>query len=159
MITINAIKSHKEANSYVTISEADDYCNTLYLAEDWSMLSNDDKARLLITATRNIDALKYAYSKYDDAQALMFPLRDEDTEIGWTDAKNACFIQAWYLYNNIEIIQSAISENIQNIQTQSIGKISTSKSTSGFNPFSKYDSSVYNILSSYLQFDNHIYRG
>lgn len=159
MINIIATPKSASANSYVTLTEADAYCNTLYLAEDWGMLSNDDKCRLIITATTDIDSLPYAYEPASTIQALRLPVLIDNVESGLDIAKKACLLQAWYLYNNVEIVQSAISESIQNIETQSIGKISTNKSSSGFNFLSKYDGTALRLLSPLITMSNRSYRG
>lgn len=58
-ITVIATPSAVDANSYVLVTEADAYVNTYELDTakrlQWSKLSADDKARLVILATRQLD--------------------------------------------------------------------------------------------------------
>jgi hypothetical protein len=159
-VTINAEKSSPDANSYTDIATADSIFNTFYLANDWFQLEDDDKARLLITATRELDGLPYLYEKYDSSQALKFPRKnDNDLEIGWSEMQLACAYQALFLYFNFETIRDSISESIQNIETQVIGKLRVTKTNSKFNPLEGIDRQALRLLAGYLNFDTVVHRG
>lgn len=67
-ITIN----DKEYYTYATIEESDDYFNAAYGSE-WGNISDIQKAKLLITATRVIDRKNYQGVKVDENQPLKFP--------------------------------------------------------------------------------------
>lgn len=58
-ITVDATPSGASANSYVTVAEADAYVDVHVLSptsrDSWSALEVDDKARLVIQATRQLD--------------------------------------------------------------------------------------------------------
>src|SRR5690606_32459077 len=71
------------ANSYVTLAEADAYVAALAgpSARAWEQLDEDAKKRALLTATRRLDQEDYAGRKASPDQALKWPrvgAKDED---------------------------------------------------------------------------------
>src|SRR5690606_14902 len=71
------------ANSYVTLAEADAYVAALAgpSARAWEQLDDDAKKRALLTATRRLDQEEYAGRKASSTQALKWPrvgVKDED---------------------------------------------------------------------------------
>lgn len=78
MITI---PTHPQADSYLTVTEADDLMeNRLGMYDEWNALDDDKKERLLKIATNQIDSLRFFYeahyprpADYRDKQALKFP--------------------------------------------------------------------------------------
>ncbi|MDY6852289.1 MAG: DnaT-like ssDNA-binding protein, partial [Thermodesulfobacteriota bacterium] len=75
-MTIDATPGGAEADSYVTLTQADEYFQDDYdFSSNWSNLSEQDRSRLLITATRMLDRLNYKGRRYDyfTPQALKFP--------------------------------------------------------------------------------------
>src|SRR6185436_19538531 len=65
------------ANSYVDIAYADDYWEGHWdsiKADQWAALSDEQKTRLLIKATRVIDAVRFTEptSAYDDYSTLVY---------------------------------------------------------------------------------------
>lgn len=164
-VTLDAAKSGAAANSYVTVADADTYFNNLFLADTWAEMDADTKARLLITATMQIDALPVIYGKMDPAQALNFPVNttliagNPPIEAGWGDVQSATLAQAIYLLRYGETIVGAVEEGIQNMESQSLGRVSMSKSASSMNPFRKYDPAVFRWLSDFIDMGASIYRG
>lgn len=67
-------------NSYITVQGANEYFDTKYNAAVWDSVTNIDKQKALIEATRIIDTLNYKYDKTDPDQLLEFP-RNSKTEI------------------------------------------------------------------------------
>lgn len=61
------------ANSYATITEANDYLDNSVRATSWETALDDDKARALITATRLIDKQCLVGDQTDPDQPLHFP--------------------------------------------------------------------------------------
>ena len=55
--TINATIKGENANSYVTLSEANDYFDTSPDSSTWTNKTDDQKKRALISATRWFDIL------------------------------------------------------------------------------------------------------
>ena len=71
--TINATLKSETANSYVTLSEANDYFDTSPDSSTWTNKTDDQKKRALISATRWIDTLVFQGDRCDEDQALKFP--------------------------------------------------------------------------------------
>ena len=71
--TINATVKGENANSYVTLAEANDYFDTSPDSSTWTNKTDDQKKRSLISATRWIDTLVFYGDRCDDGQALKFP--------------------------------------------------------------------------------------
>ena len=71
--TINATIKSETANSYVTLSEANSYFETVPDSSTWTNKTDDQKNRALISATREIDNLVFYGDRCDEDQALKFP--------------------------------------------------------------------------------------
>ena len=71
--TINATIKDANANSYVTLAEANTYFETVPDSTTWDNKTVDQKNRSLIAATRWIDSFVYYGDRCDDGQALKFP--------------------------------------------------------------------------------------
>ena len=71
--TINATVKGENANSYVTLTEANSYFETVPDSTTWDNKTVDQKNRSLIAATRWIDSFVYYGDRCDDGQALKFP--------------------------------------------------------------------------------------
>jgi len=71
--TIDATIKGANANSYVTLAEADAYFETVPSSTQWDNKQDDKKNRALISATRWIDTLVYYGDRCDESQALKFP--------------------------------------------------------------------------------------
>lgn len=159
MPVIDTTKYGPTANAYLDIEDADELFDSVYGAEDWPTISDDDKVRLLITATEDIDSLVYSDKKAQSTQALNFPMIVDNTEVGFDEARRCCAIQAMYIYSYNDSIKSAIEESIQNVKTQNFGKVQTTKSHSGLNYFKQYDAKVLRLLAPYLVGETSVYRG
>ena len=71
--TIDATIKGENANSYVTLTEANDYFDTSPDSSTWTNKTDDQKKRALISAARWIDTLVFYGDRCDDGQALKFP--------------------------------------------------------------------------------------
>jgi len=71
--TIDATIKGANANSYVTLTEANDYFETVPDSSTWVNKSEDQKNRALIAATRWIDSFVFFGDRCDSGQALKFP--------------------------------------------------------------------------------------
>ena len=77
-LKINSTVASPDANSYLSLSEANGMAALdARHADQWASLTDDTKTKLLITATRQIDACWYEYSPIWDHynQALQWPRR------------------------------------------------------------------------------------
>ena len=71
--TINATIKSETANSYVTLTEANSYFETVPDSSTWTDKTDDQKNRSLIAATRWIDTFVFQGDRCDENQALKFP--------------------------------------------------------------------------------------
>lgn len=61
------------ANSFVSVTDADDYFSGRFENDLWTALPSATKQRLLATATRRLDAENYYGSRHSQTQSLQFP--------------------------------------------------------------------------------------
>ena len=74
--TIDATLKGENANSYVTLAEANTYFQTVPSSTTWDDKTDDQKNRALISATRWIDTLNFYGDRCDNGQALSWPRND-----------------------------------------------------------------------------------
>lgn len=74
------IINEKDYYTYATVEDADNYFAAAYGSE-WELISEEQKQKLLVTATRLIDRKDYQGEKVDSEQPLKFPrvICDEQT--------------------------------------------------------------------------------
>lgn len=72
-LTIVATPGASNANSFVTIAEADAYADGRLNASAWDSATADYRARALAEATRDISALRWQGSTATSTQALAWP--------------------------------------------------------------------------------------
>jgi hypothetical protein len=79
-----------EANTYVTLREANEYIkNSFYHPDQWDNLTLEGRKRVLIQAAKDIDAFNYRDKPYYDSQALAFPRSDHETYTGTASINTA----------------------------------------------------------------------
>lgn len=64
------------ANSYITLAEAQAYADGDINAAEWDGSTTDQKKRALITATRNLDLVGFVGTRSTTTQALAWPRKD-----------------------------------------------------------------------------------
>lgn len=98
------------ANSYVTIAEADAYLDDRLNASAWTGASDDDKARALFEAARELDLYPWKGSRVDSTQSLEWP-RDyvESPDIPWATVEQA----DTYYY-----LRTVVPERVRNAQVE-----------------------------------------
>ena len=69
--TIDATLSGANANSYVTLAEANAYFETVPSSTQWDNKQDDKKNRALIAATRWIDSLVFYGDRCDQGLSLI----------------------------------------------------------------------------------------
>ena len=137
----------KEYYTYATVSEANDYFAAAF-ASEWLELSEDDKSKLLITATRLIDKKNYQGKKVDEEQHLKFPRIIADEQTDDELVMEACSELAMSLYFDGD--SSSINGiNMKNVQSVSLGDSSISFKD-GANLESDQDAIIEDYLSDYL---------
>jgi hypothetical protein len=71
--TIIATAGAADANSYITLEEAQAYADGDIDAVEWYAASVDQRTRALITATRNLDLVGFVGTRSTTTQALAWP--------------------------------------------------------------------------------------
>lgn len=150
MAIFDATKGGPAANAYATIDEADEYFELDYTAQDWAALEDEQKEKLLVTASRQIDWMQAKYNKLDTSQALKFPMTTNQPDIGdgFAQAREASIRQAFYLFQYQEDIEQARTGMIQGVKSESLGQMQ--RTITGFNPFSFWAPGVLQILSPFV---------
>lgn len=77
--SINATAGAADANSYITLAEAQDFADTDIDSAEWDSATEDQRIRVLITATRTLDLVGFVGSRATTTQALAWPRTDFDT--------------------------------------------------------------------------------
>jgi hypothetical protein len=72
-VTLDATVGGAAANTFATDAEADDYIGNRLNSGAWSAASEDDQARALIEATRELSTMIWQGSRATDTQALSWP--------------------------------------------------------------------------------------
>lgn len=82
-ITLNSKLGDSNANSYVTLTQANEIISNKYGHLNlWDDLTEEGKNRVLIQATRDIDNNNFIKTKYYTNQNLQFPRSNHETVIG-----------------------------------------------------------------------------
>ena len=79
--TINATIKGENANSYVTLAEANTYFETVPDSSTWTNKTDDQKNRALISATRWIDSFVFYGDRCDQGQALKWPRNNFQVDV------------------------------------------------------------------------------
>ena len=145
-VTINATAGDANANSYLTLSDAQAIVDGMIQDADvtaWASATTDQKNRALYTATQRLDRERFLGARATDTQALQWPrtgVRKPDTYVNtyatgfpfrisedyFTDTeipdqvKRAQVVLAVYLNNNKEGIGLSGLEDYKNVKIGSI---------------------------------------
>lgn len=87
----------KEYPTYATIEEADDYFAAFY-GSVWHEIDDEDKKKLLVSASRNIDYGEWRGRKVDEDQKQAFPRIINGKETDETLLMIACCEEALGIY-------------------------------------------------------------
>ena len=148
--TINATIKGENANSYVTLTEANSYFETVPDSTTWDNKTVDQKNRSLIAATRWIDSFVYYGYRCDDGQALKFPRNNyqvDGVELACStipvNIKYAQYELARALANDTDAMTGNVGTN-GNISEAKLGDLAVK-----YNTASQGTGSVNNILDVY----------
>ena len=148
--TINATIKDANANSYVTLTEANAYFETVPDSTTWDNKTVDQKNRSLISATRWIDSFVYYGDRCDDGQALKFPRNNyqvDGVELACSKIPNnikyAQYELARALANDTDAI-TGTTGNQGNIAEAKLGDLEVK-----YNVASQGTGSINNILDVY----------
>ena len=139
IITIN----YKEYYTYATLEDADNYFAAAYGSE-WEQISENQKQKLLITATRLIDRRDYQGEKVNPEQPLKFPRMICDKKTSDDVLITACCELAANIYSD-----GGVDKTMSNIKSVSLGDSSISFIESGKTE-SEDDLIIEKFLSNYL---------
>ena len=103
-------------NCFTTIAEADVILDNFHSGGSWTSITDDEKARLLITATM---MLQMAYG---------FAL----TEVEATALAAAVSFQALYLSQNANMIDNVMAASIGGVTSETLGSMSRTRNKGGF---------------------------
>ena len=148
--TIDATIKGANANSFVTLDEANNYFATVPDSSTWDDKTVDQKKRALISATRWIDSFVYYGDRCDDGQALKFPRNNyqvDGVELSCStiplNIKYAQYELARALANDTDVITGTTGKE-GNISEAKLGDLEVK-----FNTASQGTGSVNNILDVY----------
>jgi len=145
-VTIVATVGSATANSYITLSDANDLVDAMVSSTDvakWASATDDQKNRALATATQRLDRERFLGARATDTQALQWPrtgVRKPDTYLNtyavgfpfrittdyYTDTEVPDQIQraqvelAVYLHNNVDGLGLSGLEDYKNVQIGSL---------------------------------------
>jgi len=145
-VTIDATVGSASANSYLTLSDAQDIVDGMVEDDDvtaWGTATDDQKNRALYTATQRLDRERFLGARATDTQALQWPrtgVRKPDTYVNtyatgfpfrisddyFTDTeipdqiKRAQVVLAVYLNNNKDGIGLSGLEDYKNVKIGSL---------------------------------------
>lgn len=110
----------KDYYTYATVEDADDYFAASYGSE-WETISENQKQKLLITATRVIDRKDYQGEKLDKNQPLKFPRIIEGEQTSEEILIAACSELAANIYSD-----GGTDNSMSNVKSVSLGDSSIS---------------------------------
>ena len=155
--TIDATIKGENANSYVTLTEANDYFDTSPDSSTWTNKTDDQKKRSLISAARWIDTLVFYGDRCDDGQALKFPRNNyqvDGVELACSKIPNGIKYAQYELARALANDTDAITGNKGTVGTPEKVKIGDlevnyNKSSQGMGtPNNLFD--IYPFLQSFL---------
>jgi hypothetical protein len=141
-VTIDATAGGADANSYMTLSEADTFVEAMISSSDvskWTTGNDDSRNRALTAAAQRLDRERFLGARATDTQALQWPrtgVRKPDTYVNtyatgfpfrisddyFTDTeipdqvKRAQIEMAVYLKNNVDGISLGGLEDFKNVK-------------------------------------------
>ena len=148
--TIIATLKSETANSYVTLSEANDYFDTSPDASTWTNKTDDQNKRALISATRWIETLVFYGDRCDESQALKFPRNNyqvDGVELACSKIPNGIKYEQYELARALANDTDAITGTTGkdgNVEEVKLGDIQVK-----YNTASQGTGSVNNILDVY----------
>lgn len=135
-------------NSFATIAEANTMIDEVYGAEEWAGLSDDQKTRLLITATAMLRELVYKDALADGVSIWTHPI-----------LKEATAFQAWFIYQHNDAMESAMSDGVGGVVSKTVGRMTEEKAGAGFAFRKQYHPRVLRLLQGYYPVGKAIVRG
>lgn len=147
-ITINGI----EYPTYATVEEAEQYFNAKF-GSTWSEIEQLDKEKLLVTATREIEKVKFQGYKLDIAQDLAFPrviCSCSINPINPEDILIACCSEIANAIYNLPVTENVITAGADKIKSMSVGDTSITFQDGVTIETDNYSAVATSIIKKYL---------
>jgi hypothetical protein len=112
-ITIVATAGASNANSYITLAEADAYLDGRLNVGAWTAATTDTKNRALVEAQRTLTPLPWAGSRTTDTQALAWPrqyVANPDAPLPLTAVARENLTPAYVVYYEDDVIPVRLKE-------------------------------------------------
>jgi hypothetical protein len=110
-VTIDATVGGANANSYVTLAEADAYLEGRLNVTAWTSATTDTKNRALVEAQRTLSPLPWAGSRTTDAQALAWPrqyVANPDAPLPLTPVARENLLPTYVVYYDDNVVPTRV---------------------------------------------------
>ena len=127
--TFDSTPASSTSNSYLSVTEADDYFAGRFGADKWSTFTNTQKQQLLVTSTKQLDTASFNGRKSKVIQSLQWPRQAlvdldgnalDDTVIP-SKLKEATCEMAYWIWTEEDRILSDVE--IQQVDTYKVGPL------------------------------------
>lgn len=127
--TFDPTSAASTANSYLSVTEADDYFAGRFNSDKWSTFSTAQKQQLLVTASKQLDTAMYGGRRSKQIQSLQWPrfglsnydgFAIPDTVIPTQIKEAACEMAYWIWTEDDRILSDT---EIQQVDSYKVGPI------------------------------------
>lgn len=102
-MALNTIPADKDADSYISIAEADTYFSDFYYGDTvWTAATTALKEQALKMATKIIDRFRFFHEKFDDEQRLAHPRSNIETAASTASSGDTTHLTASIFANLIQ---------------------------------------------------------
>jgi len=159
-----------DANSYVSVAEADTYHANVTQSSDWSAASGSDKENALIVATEYLDAEyqgRWRGGRGSATQALAWPRASVEDDDGFLlspievpqKLKDACAWLALRVVLGDELLGVVTEPGSVTSESFTVGPVTESKTYAGGRPHGYQYPKVEGLLRELLESASRVYRG
>jgi len=130
-------------NSYVTVSQAEDYFDTRIDASSWNSADADDKESALVTATLILDENQFIGAAVSSTQSLAWPRTSAsyyDTKLGMqvdiasNEIPNRLKLAVYEMANHLLANENLLDNTAQTFEKIKIGSIAIEDNSSDYVP-------------------------
>ena len=159
-----------DANSYVSVADADTYHSNVTQSSDWSAASGSDKENALIVATEYLDAEyqgRWRGLRGSSTQALAWPRASVEDDDGFLlspievpqKLKDACAWLALRVVLGDELLGVVTEPGSVTSESFTVGPITESKTYASGRPHGYQYPKVEGLLRELLESASRVYRG
>lgn len=112
-VTIDATVGGANANSYVTLAQAETYLEARLNISAWTAATTDTKNRALVEAQRTLSPLPWAGSRSTDTQALAWPrqyVANPDAPLPLTTVARENLLPTYVVYYESNIVPERVKQ-------------------------------------------------